>query len=155
MSGVIGSAMRVASIATCRCWAAAAEVGAYCNAATPAIEAVRNSRRLMVILYSLVAQLNEPQDYLKSLGAKSARARRQDNHSWAVPGDSKYTLWMPACVSSSLNSFTRGPSAEPVDRNRSLTLLLKAAGSANAPPQLVFGSKVPPKLAQLPLKPPK
>ena len=27
--------------------------------------------------------------YLKSLGAKSAKARRHDNHSWAVPGDSK------------------------------------------------------------------
>ena len=30
--------------------------------------------------------------YRKSLGAKSCKARRQDSHSCAVPGDSKYTL---------------------------------------------------------------
>src|SRR5207237_788495 len=91
----------------------------------------------------------------KSLGAKSANARLHDSHSWAVPGDSKYTFLMPAAVSESLNCFTRGPSREPVDENNTFTFALNAAGSAKAPPQLVFASNGPPKEPQFPLRPPR
>src|SRR5580698_1770626 len=45
---------------------------------------------------------------------------------------------MPAAVNASLNCFTRGPSTEPVERNKTLTLLLNEAVSAKAPPQTVF-----------------
>src|SRR3954451_18657657 len=63
---------------------------------------------------------------------------------------------MPACVSASLNALVPGPSTDPTLMNITLILLLKAAGSAKAPLQMVFMSGVPPPRPnppQLPLNP--